>query len=83
MPNEREITEFIVTAFAPDIAVDDLPADLDLLDTGVVDSLGLLRLIDWVGRRYGIPVEEENLSPAQFSSVRAIAAFVERARSVV
>ena len=83
MPNELEIKQFIVTNFAPDIGVDQLPSDLDLLDTGVVDSLALLRLIAWVGRRYDIPVEEENISPAQFSSVDAIVAFVEQSRSLV
>ena len=83
MSNELEIKQFIVTNFAPDIGPDQLPDDLDLLDTGVVDSLALLRLIAWVGKRYDIPVEEENISPAQFSSVNAIAAFIEQARSLV
>jgi acyl carrier protein len=80
---ELEISQFVVSAFAPDITTDQLPGDLDLLDTGVVDSLGLLRLIAWVGERYQIPVEEQNISPAQFSSVDATAAFVREASSFV
>jgi acyl carrier protein len=83
MSHEAEIRQFIVSAFAPDIPVDQLPDDLDLLDSGIVDSLGLLRLIAWVGDRYRIPVEDENISPVQFSSVASIAAFVEGARSLV
>ncbi|WP_428963091.1 acyl carrier protein [Micromonospora fluostatini] len=83
MSHEAEIRQFVVTAFAPDIPVDQLPADLDLLDTGIVDSLGLLRLIAWVGDRYHIPIEDQDISPLQFSSVTSIAAFVEGARSLV
>ena len=79
MSTEPEIRQFIVTNFASDIAADELPDDLDLLDNGVVDSLGLLRLIAWVGDRYGIPVADLDISPAQFSSVTAIAAFVREA----
>nr|MDT0659144.1 acyl carrier protein [Micromonospora sp. DSM 115978] len=83
MSHEPEIRQFIVSAFTPDIPAEQLPDELDLLSVGVVDSLGLLRLIAWVGDRYGIPVEDQNISPAQFSSVAAIAAFVRDAHSLV
>ncbi|MFD7656314.1 phosphopantetheine-binding protein [Actinosynnema sp. NPDC059797] len=83
MSIENEIKRFVVTGFAPDLTPDQLPSDLDLLDSGVVDSLGLLRLIAWVGERYDIPVGERDISPAQFSSVEAIEAFVREARSFV
>ncbi len=83
MSIENEVKQFVVTSFAPDITPDQLPSDLDLLDNGVVDSLGLLRLIAWVGERYGIPVEERDISPAQFSSVEAVAAFVREAHTFV
>ncbi|GAA2659015.1 MULTISPECIES: hypothetical protein [Actinosynnema] len=80
---ENEVAKFVVTTFAQDLTPDQLPHDLDLLDNGVVDSLGLLRLIAWVGERYEIPVEEQGISPADFSSVEAIAAFVRNTRSLV
>lgn len=76
-----DIKHFIVTNFAADILPDQLGSDLNLLDTGVVDSLGLLRLIAWVGDNYGIPVDELDISPEDFSSVSSIRAFVEQARS--
>jgi acyl carrier protein len=42
----------------------------------VVDSLGLLRLIGWLGQRYDLPVGDLDLTPAMFRSVRDIDAFV-------
>ncbi|WP_410567359.1 phosphopantetheine-binding protein [Amycolatopsis sp. cmx-4-61] len=83
MSIENDVKQFVVTTFAPDLTPDQLPSDFDLLDNGVVDSLGLLRLIGWVGERYGIPVEEQDISPAQFSSVAAITAFVTDLHSFV
>ncbi|MFD9702557.1 acyl carrier protein [Lentzea sp. NPDC059081] len=83
MSIENEVKRFIVTTFAPDITPGQLPSDYDLLDNGVVDSLGLLRLIAWVGEQYGIPVEERDVSPAQFSSVEAITAFIADAHTYV
>ena len=67
----------IIADFHLDVTAPELDDDYDLLDNGVVDSLGLLRLIEWVGRTYHIPVDELDISPADFHSVNAILAFVE------
>ncbi|GAA3010616.1 acyl carrier protein [Actinokineospora diospyrosa] len=74
-----EITRHVVAEFAPDIRADELDADYDLLANGVVDSLDLLRLIGWLGERFDLPVEDFDLAPEQFRSIRAIDAFVESA----
>jgi acyl carrier protein len=77
---EGEIKRFVISNFLPDVPADQLSSDLDLLENGVVDSLGLLRLITWVGDEYGIPVADLDIAPHQFSSVEAIADFVRSAR---
>jgi acyl carrier protein len=74
---EAEIKRFVIANFARDVTPDELRSDLNLLDSGVVDSLGLLRLIAWVGDNYHIPVNDINISPNDFSSVDAIRTFVE------
>jgi len=43
----------------------------------------LLRLIAWVGDRYGLPVEDMDLTPDDFRSVNAIRRFVAEAASAV
>ncbi|MFP8883437.1 phosphopantetheine-binding protein [Streptomyces mangrovi] len=80
MSVESEIKRFIIGNFLPDVPADQLSSDLDLLENGVVDSLGLLRLITWVGDEYRIPVADLDIAPHQFSSVEAIAGFVRGAR---
>ncbi|WP_436500848.1 phosphopantetheine-binding protein [Actinokineospora sp. HUAS TT18] len=76
MSRLAEIKRFVLAEFAPDVRADELADDFDLLDNGVVDSLGLLRLIAWIGERYDIPVDEVDLSPNDFRSVEAVDAFV-------
>lgn len=83
MPAVRDIKRFIIAEFAPDATVDQLDADYDLFDNGVIDSLGLLRLIAWVGDRYRLPVEEIELVPDDFRTVNAICRFVAGARNSV
>jgi acyl carrier protein len=76
MAEVQDIKRFIVAEFAPDVAVDELDADYDLLENGVVDSLRLLQLIEWVGERYDLPVADLDLSPDSFRSVHAIQDFI-------
>lgn len=79
MRGVREIKHYITSEFAPDVTIDQLDADYDLLENGIVDSLGLLRLIEWVGNHFDLPVEEMDLAPANFRSVNAIHEFVTEA----
>jgi acyl carrier protein len=81
LSTEVEIKRFIIANFARDVTPDELGSDLNLLDSGVVDSLGLLRLIAWVGDNYHIPVNDANVSPDDFSSIDAIRSFIEESHS--
>jgi len=77
MSHENTIRQFLVTNFAPDMDPSEIEADYDLLEGGVIDSLGLLTLISWVEDHFGISVEDEDLSPAKFSSVDSIRTYVD------
>ena len=48
-----------------------------LLEEGVLDSLGVLELVNFLQDEHGIPIEDEELVPENFASIDAIAAFVE------
>jgi acyl carrier protein len=75
---EREITQYIVAEYLPDTPAEELEADYDLIATGVVTSLQLLRLIGWLGDRYDIPFGDLEISPNDFRSVAVIAGLVSR-----
>jgi acyl carrier protein len=81
VPSVHEIKSFIVSEFVPEVTVDQLDADFDLLENGVVDSLGLLQLIEWVGDRFDLPVADMDLAPNNFQSVNAIRDFVASSRT--
>nr|CBW45680.1 hypothetical protein [Streptomyces pristinaespiralis] len=54
----------------------DLADHDDLLEGGVIDSLGLLKVIAWLEDRYDINTDEVDLDPESFKSVAAIEAFI-------
>ena len=49
-----------------------------LLESGIVDSLGVLELVEFLEGTFGISVTEEDLLPKNFDSVRRMADLVDR-----
>lgn len=75
-----KIKGFIVEEFMPDVPVEELEDDYDLLTNGVVDSLGLLKVVAWLEDEFDIAVDESELGPESFRTVAAIKAYVDQAR---
>ena len=75
-----KIKQFIVDEFMPDVPVEELDDDFDLLTGGVVDSLGLLKVVAWLEDEFDIGVDDSELGPDSFRTVAAIKAYVDQAR---
>ena len=76
----QKIKEFIVEEFMPDVPVEELDDDFDLLTGGVVDSLGLLKVVAWLEDEFDIAGDDSELGPDSFRTVAAIKAYVDQAR---
>lgn len=75
-----ELRRFIVSELLFDhdaVAVDD---DTDLLGLGLVDSLGLARLVAHLEEEVGVTVADDDLVPENFATLARLLAFVERKR---
>ncbi|MEW1550436.1 phosphopantetheine-binding protein [Streptomyces tsukubensis] len=79
MNNVTLVKNFLIQEFMPDVQASELAGDYDLLANGVVDSLGLLKLIAWIETEFGITVDDAALDPDNFRTVDAIDGFVARA----
>ncbi len=56
------------------------PAE-DLVELGLLDSLSVMRLIDFLEDTYDIEVDGEDVVPENFTTIEAIGALVERRRA--
>lgn len=70
------VREFISANF--DTEGRQIDTDTPLLDDGLIDSGGLLEVVLFLEERFGVVVEDADVLPENFASVRRIAAFVER-----
>ncbi len=76
------VKQYIISEFIPDIQIDQLDADYDLISSGVIDSLSLLRVITWLGVHFGIPVDEIEIVEENFASVSAICEVIDRGKQL-
>jgi acyl carrier protein len=53
----------------------------ELLESGIIDSLGILDLVSMLVRDFAIAVEDDELTPENFHSVAGIANFVDSKRA--
>lgn len=59
-----------------------MPADADsLLESGLVDSTGVLEIVDFLETDMSVPVADDETLPANLDSVDNLTAFVLRKRS--
>lgn len=78
MTHRQTVKQFLLAEFLPDVADSELTEDYDLVAGGVIDSLGLLKLIAWIEERFGLPVDDVELDPESFRTIDAIDAFITR-----
>ena len=52
----------------------------NLLAAGIVDSLGVLRLVSFVEERFGIEVADEDVTLENFQSIQSMVDYIEQHR---
>jgi acyl carrier protein len=78
---EAQVRSFLAENFPLGEDPSNLSADASLLEAGIIDSTGVLELVDFIEGTYAVTVEDEELLPENLDSIRSIVAFVERKRS--
>ncbi len=78
LEKKAKIRSFIVETFlfdAPDSAFDD---DDSLLDSGIIDSTGVLELVSFIEEEFDIEVKDEELIPENLDSLNRLASYIEK-----
>jgi acyl carrier protein len=52
--------------------------DDSLIETGIIDSTGILEMIAFLEKKYGIAVEESEMVPENLDSIRRLTEFAGR-----
>ena len=76
----QALEEFIIR----DLMVADgdvsLSPDASLIESGIVDSLGILRLVAFIEENFSVVVDDIDVIPENFDTINAMNSLVERKR---
>ena len=74
---QTEIRQFVVENFLFGQADKIVDASQSFLESGIIDSTGVLELIGFLESQYGISIGDHELVPANLDSIERVAAFIE------
>ena len=82
MPSVADVVRgFIIDDLGWGGSADELSDDLPLIRAGVLDSLGVLMLVQFLESACGILIEDGDITPAHFGNLASIERYVESRNS--
>ena len=74
----EDLERILRAEFGANLGKESLAPDKDLLANGIIDSMGVIRLIVSLENTFGIEVKDEDVVPENFQSLDSLAKFVEQ-----
>ncbi len=78
----ENLEKVLLTEIAVGIDKHSLDPDEDLLAQGIIDSLGLMKLIAYMETTFGIKIIDEEIIPENFQSLTRMATLVKRQMAI-
>jgi acyl carrier protein len=72
----KQLEEYLLTDVAAGSDKKTIDPDEDLITQGLIDSLGIMKLIGFLDERFGVKVEDQELVPENFQTLKALADLV-------
>ncbi len=75
------IKDFIITEVNPELQLAAIDDDEPLVESGIVDSLGVLKIMAFLDEEFGVDLSSDEVRLENFKDVRTICALVDRQRA--
>lgn len=73
---KEQLLDFICRQFLVDL--EDIEVDKSLVDTGIIDSIGLIEITSFIEQNFNLKVNEEQMNRQNFGSVLLIVDYIDR-----
>ena len=77
---QEKVKKYIVEASLSDSSK--INDDTQIFESGLLDSMGLLFLIEFLKENFNVDVNDDELNPQNFESINSIVAFVSNKQKV-
>ena len=78
MTNKEILTEYILKELAEDHELNELDENESLLESGIIDSMDIIRLLAFLETEFKLKVLDEELLPENFNTVSSILALIDK-----
>lgn len=78
MTTAYELRQFILDNYLFGQAAFTLSDDTSFLENGIIDSTGLLELIAFLEKKYGIRLEDQEIIPDNLDSIAKLTQFIQQ-----
>ncbi len=75
---KARLIKFIMTEVNPDRNLEGLGDDEPLLDSAIIDSLGVLKIMAFMDEEFGIDLSAEQIKLENFKDITSICGLVEK-----
>ena len=76
-----KLKEFIMTEVNPDLNLSQLDDDEPLIESGIIDSLGVLKILAFMDEAFGVDLSSDQIKLENFKNVSSICALVDRQKN--
>jgi acyl carrier protein len=76
-----KLKEFIMTEVNPELNLVKLDDDEPLIESGIIDSLGILKILAFMDETFGVDLSSDQIKPENFKTVRSICALVDKQKN--
>ncbi len=77
---EERVRDFISENFPAAQDGEQYSSSQSLIETGVIDSIGVLTLVTWLEQEFEIIVDDEDVVPDNLDSINSLVSYVNRKR---
>ncbi len=79
MDARDKVRKFILEEVCPDANLEHIEDDAPLITSGLVDSLGILKILSFLDDEFGINIASEQIKQENFATIATIVAVLDTA----
>jgi len=81
MSTAEIVKDFIIKDILTDAAKTNLGNEDSLLEAGIIDSLGIVKILTFLSDKFDVNVDDQDVIPENFETINAISSYIDKKKN--
>lgn len=81
MSTAEIVKDFIIKDILTDAAKSNLGNEDSLLEAGIIDSLGIVKILTFLNDKFDVNVDDQDVIPENFETINAISSYIDKKKN--